>query len=248
MLAKLYHAHHTHYQEDIPFWQRLAGDVETVLELGCGTGRVTIPLARAGFSVWGIDWDESMLGEARLNLGGEPLPVRKRVSLIQADMTELHLETQFGAAILACNTFSTLRPIERKSVLAGMVEHLTRAGTFAVSVPNPTLLASLPQGAAESAVEGIFPHPQTGNPVQASSANESVEDGVIWRWHYDHLLPDGQVERSTMSTKHYYVPVEVYVSEMREAGLRLGGLYGDFEKGAYTSESQYLILVAKKIA
>ncbi|RLD06828.1 MAG: hypothetical protein DRI56_07430 [Chloroflexota bacterium] len=100
MLAKLYHAHHAHYQEDIPFWEQIINGAETVLELGCGTGRVSIPLARAGYLVWGLDWDESALGVARANLAVEPAPTRERVSFIRADMTNFSLDVRFGAAIL----------------------------------------------------------------------------------------------------------------------------------------------------
>jgi len=180
MLAKLYHAHHSQYQKDIPFWQRLAQDVENILELGCGTGRVTLPLARAGCSVWGLDHDAGMLDAARNNLAEESLPVRERVTFIRADMTDFHLETRFGAAILPCNTYSTLKPGERKAVLAEVGEHLSRAGMFGVSIPNPTVLASLPEGEDESQLEGEFPHPHSGNPVQSSTSTEKVEDGVIW--------------------------------------------------------------------
>ncbi|MEA2008470.1 MAG: hypothetical protein U9O54_05075, partial [Chloroflexota bacterium] len=108
------------------------------------------------------------------------------------------------------------------------------------------LLASFKnQTEVEPTQEAIFSHPQTGNPVQASSIQECTGDGVIWGWHYDHLLPDGRVERSTMSTKHYYTPAEVYLRELQEAGLRLLARYGDFENAPYTSDSLYLILVAQ---
>jgi len=130
-----------------------------------------------------------------------------------------------------------------------VAEHLKTQGVFTVSLPNPALLARFKDSVGtESTQEAIFLHPQTGYPIQASSATEGVEGGVIWRWHYDHLLPDGQVERLTMSTKHYCTPLDVYLHEMREAGLHLRGLYGDFENGGYTPESLYLILTAQKAA
>jgi len=249
MLAKLYHAHHCQYQEDIHFWKWLVEGVENVLELGCGSGRVSIPLAQGGSSVWGMDREESMLEVARANLAKEPEPVQKRVSLFQADMTRFQLATRFGAVICPCNTFSVLTASERKDVWQRVAEHLISQGVFAISLPNPTLLVRYKnQTETESVQEAIFPHPQTGNPVQVSSAIESVEEGVIWRWHYDHLLPDGQVERLTMSTKHYYTPLEVYEREMREIGFHLRGLYGDFEKGQFSPESLYLILVVQKVA
>ncbi|OQY27866.1 MAG: hypothetical protein B6I38_09720, partial [Anaerolineaceae bacterium 4572_5.1] len=210
-------------------------------------GRVSIPLARAGYLVWGLDWDESALGVARANLAVEPAPTRERVSFIRADMTNFSLDVRFGAAILPCNTFSGLIPKERKSVLEGVTAHLLPRGVFAISLPNPTLLARFKdQTETEPTEEAVFTHPQTGNPVQASSIQECTGDGVVWKWHYDHLLPDGKVERLTMSTKHYYTPAGVYTREFQEAGLRVLARYGDFENAPYTPESLYLILVAQK--
>lgn len=249
MLARIYHTHHKKYQEDLPFWKEITKGCDKILELGCGTGRVSIPLARAGSSVWGIDRDESALGVAHANLAKEPPRARERVSLIQADITNFRLNMSFGAAILPCNTYSTLTPGERKNVLEGVMTHLLPLGVFAVSVPNPVLL-KLSKNQAEPAPsqESIFPHPQTGNPIQASSVQECAGDGAIWRWHYDHLLPTGKVERATLSTKHYYASTNDYEREFKEIGFNFLARYGDFMRSPYTSQSSYLILVAQKSA
>ena len=62
MFPTLYHAHHGQYQEDLPFWLKLANQQGgPVLELGCGTGRVLLPLARGGFQTVGLDNDLEML-------------------------------------------------------------------------------------------------------------------------------------------------------------------------------------------
>ena len=53
-------------RRDVPFWRTLALQSDgPVLELGCGTGRISIPLARAGVSVVGIDRSDAMLARAR---------------------------------------------------------------------------------------------------------------------------------------------------------------------------------------
>src|SRR5437867_649860 len=62
------------------------GEGSAVLELGCGTGRVLVPLARAGHVVTGIDSSANMLDRCRTNLEKEPPAVRTRVSLHQADV------------------------------------------------------------------------------------------------------------------------------------------------------------------
>src|SRR5690242_5009291 len=62
-----------------------AGEPGTVLEIGCGTGRLTLPLARAGHVVTGVDLSPAMLARARSKLAAEPPEVRARVTLLEAD-------------------------------------------------------------------------------------------------------------------------------------------------------------------
>ena len=57
-----------------------------VLEIGCGPGRVLIPLARAGYAVTGVDSSPEMLTRVRKNVAREPEDVRRRITIRQGDM------------------------------------------------------------------------------------------------------------------------------------------------------------------
>ena len=62
MFPELIHAHHNRHLEDLPFWLDLAGETgDPLLELGCGTGRLLVPLGQAGHRVIGVDHDPAML-------------------------------------------------------------------------------------------------------------------------------------------------------------------------------------------
>src|SRR5215212_10066516 len=75
-------------RRDVPFWRQLALNAGgPVLELGCGTGRISLPLARAGVTVVGIDRSTEMLHRARQRLRRARLG--DRVRLIRADMRAL---------------------------------------------------------------------------------------------------------------------------------------------------------------
>src|SRR2546422_10042026 len=64
-------------RRDVPFWRRLAADANgPVLELGCGTGRVTRPLARAGIDIVGVDRSDAMLARAARRAKA-PRPTRR---------------------------------------------------------------------------------------------------------------------------------------------------------------------------
>jgi SAM-dependent methyltransferase len=239
----LYHCHHKNVTEDLPFWQTLArwqGD--PVLELGCGTGRVLIPLAQDGRIVYGLDNSPAMLDFLRQHI---PEELESRIHLLEADMTNFQIDTLFRVAFLPCNTYSTFDKQGRAAILGRAFRHLKPGGVFAVSVPNPNLLQSL-QTNKETEVEAIFKHPETGYPVQVSSSWVR-EDGVIRiNWHYDHIYPNGEVKRLTASMRHHLVSTEDYITEFIAAGFTIQATYRNFETGAYKPDASYLIIVAKK--
>jgi SAM-dependent methyltransferase len=77
---------------DVQFYVEEAAQVEgAVLEIGCGTGRVLLPLARAGHAVVGLNASEQVLARCRAKLGDEPEVVRNRIALHRADARTFHL-------------------------------------------------------------------------------------------------------------------------------------------------------------
>ena len=242
MFAQLYQAHHIRHTEDLPFWLQLATRQSgPILELGCGTGRVLICLAHAGYTVYGLDHDAGMLSLLQLQAGAD---LAAHCLFFNADMAAFHLARSFPLILLPCNTLSTLPSGTRRATLAHVRQHLSPTGLFAASLPNPALLARLPRR-AEPEIEEIFPHPIDGEPVQVSSTWQRSATHFTISWHYDHLLPDGCVERFTAQVCHELLPVESYQEEFRNAGLRIEILYGDFDQSPYTENSASLIVLAQ---
>jgi SAM-dependent methyltransferase len=241
MLPELIHAHHSRNLEDIPFWLELAARTgDPILELGCGTGRVLLTLAQAGYHTIGFDHDLSMLQflNAHNELQMQPTPM-----LIASDICRFNLALHFPLVILPCNTLSTLGNDQRKACLGCIRRHLTSGGIFAVSVPNPQLLMGSPAWSAAE-FEDEFIHPQTGNPVQVNSSWRRTKRTFKVTWIYDHLLPDGTVQRLTVETAHQMIPVDTYLENTRDAGLNVTEIYGDFDRSAYTADSPHLIIMA----
>src|ERR1051326_5853005 len=84
------------------------------LEIGCGTGRILIPTARAGVTITGLDGSTEMLARARAKLAAEPAPVRQRATLVQADMRDFELGARFA---LITAPFRVVRSEEHTSEL-----------------------------------------------------------------------------------------------------------------------------------
>ena len=242
MFPALYHSHHIRNPEDQDFWLDLAKHHGArILELGCGTGRVLLPLAEAGYRTYGLDRDAQMLSFLK---DITPVGLRSQVNTFQGDLCAYHLAAQFSLILLPCNTYSTLSPIQRAQALRRVRQHLQPSGIFAASMPNPALLEILPLR-SDPEIEEVFPHPQDGEPVQVSSAWKRTRQQVAFTWHYDHLLPDGKVDRTTQQVTHYITHKETITGEFNAAGLEICDLYGDFDKSPYTIQASYLILLAR---
>ncbi len=243
MLARLYHAHHSRHMEDLPFWLDLAQHTGgPLLELGCGSGRLLLPLAGQGHRVVGLERDPAMLAVLEEQITPR-MRLRSRVRIVQGDMAAFDLGERFNLILLPCNTYSTLESNQRRDMLECVRRHLLPGGLFALSLPNPALLRRLPPR-LESEVEDIFPHPLDGEPVQVSSGWERTAGRLTIHWHYDHLLPDGRVERLSTQTVHILDTIEAIFAELESAGLQPADQYGDFDRTLYTPDSPYLILTA----
>ena len=245
MLPYLYHAHHNRHLEDLPFWLGLGEQTaDPILELGCGTGRVLIPLAEAGHRTIGLDYNLSMLELLKTNLTPQ---IKTKPLLVAADITRFHLAARFPLIIFPCNTFSTFDDSHRKDCLECVHHQLTQDGIFAVSLPNPEILKLLPVQSLPE-VEEEFYHPRTGNPVQVSSSWKHAKRTFNVTWAYDHLFPDGTVEHQLIETRHQLASLEIYVGDFEKAGLKVSEIYGDYDRSAYHTESPQLIILATHCA
>jgi SAM-dependent methyltransferase len=243
MFPRLYHAHHSRHPEDIDFWLGLAAEHPgLILELGCGSGRVLIPLVQHGHTVYGLDNDAGMLSVLRNNL---PDGLRSSSPAFRADFKEFRLAARFSLIIMPCNTYSTLEAGERTAVLECVQGHLGAGGVFAASLPNPSLLRDLP-AYSEAEVEDSFPHPLNGEPVFVSSGWQRTNRHFIVQWHYDQFLADGSLKRLSAQVKHQLDPVHAYSDEMLAAGFNSLRTYGDFDRSTFDSDSPQLIVLASR--
>jgi SAM-dependent methyltransferase len=128
-------------REDVEFYvarARRAGP--RVLELGCGTGRVLLPVAQAGVAITGVDLSPAMMAICRSKLDAEPDPVRSRVRLVAGDMRDLELDERFSIAILPFRPFQHLLTVEDQLACLGCIRrHLVPGGELAFDLFNPSL-------------------------------------------------------------------------------------------------------------
>ena len=120
------------YDADLPLWRALAGSVDgDVLDIGCGSGRVTLDLARRGHHVTGLDHDPVLLAALRARAGDLP------VTVAEADARAFALGRRFGLAVVPMQTIQLMGgPEGRAAFLRCAREHLAPGGLLAMAVAD----------------------------------------------------------------------------------------------------------------
>ena len=123
-LAEFYEWEHRDFRDDVPLYLGFAGSVPgAILDAGCGTGRLLIPLAKAGYAVTGVDRSADMLRLARANLAREGMT--GDVGLLQGDLRTMDLGRRFTMALVALGSFNHLLTMEdQRAALGRLAAHL----------------------------------------------------------------------------------------------------------------------------
>ena len=147
-----------------------------VLELGCGTGRITIPLAEAGYDVWGIDLSAEML--AVLNKKCETLAasIKKRLHIIHADMCNFNLNRKFPLLIIPLCSFQLLTDIEQQqSCLDCVKKHLATDGQFIITLRRPSSGLDASYVCDEEILRDEFVDPKTKRKIRMMIQRKSID-------------------------------------------------------------------------
>ncbi len=245
--APFYDPEYDTYTADLPLYlnyARLLGD--PILEIGCGTGRVLVPLAQEGFRVVGVDIAPAMLARARARV--QAAGVADRVRLIQADARALGLHFAFPFAFMAANTFLHHTTFdEQVHVLRVLRDHLRPGGRVVLDVFNPDLRMLLE---ADGRVELVnaWEEAETGATVLkfqrtvASPTDQRLDILYI----YDRCYPDGRVERTVAPLRLRYLWPQEARLLVAQAGLVLEALYGSYDLDPVDDDSERLIIVARR--
>ena len=149
LFVKFYDAYVGDYARDLPLYLALASNVHSpILEIGCGSGRVLLPLLRAGHMVTGVDISEEMLQLAEDKLIKNHF--RERCTLLNHNFVDQALPQTYGLALVTFYTFNYLLTLEhQKAFLDHVAESLLPGSVivFHLFFPNPCSIRK-PQGNA----------------------------------------------------------------------------------------------------
>jgi SAM-dependent methyltransferase len=238
---------------DVDFYVEQAGEVGgPVLELGCGTGRVSWPLARAGFEVVGLDRSRAMLDAAEAKRPTADPDVSGRIRFVEGDMTDFTLPDRFALAFIPFRAFlALLEPDLQRSCLECVRRHLELGGRLIVDVFDPRLewLGADVTSSPRDTRPTVHP-PTSGRDVAIdvlSRTNDPFRQVMSEEWRFRELQADGSAVRE----EHERLELRwIYRQEMRYllelAGFEVVAEYGDMHGAppAYGREQIWVASVA----
>lgn len=243
-IVELYDMEHDEFVDDIEFLQELTqlGD-GPILEMGCGTGRVMVPLAQAGRTVVGVDASEAMLAVARNR--SENLPL----TIVNGDMTNLHGVPggPFGLVIASLNSIMHLtdQPSQRSAIQSAF-NVLQDNGRLIIDTLNPSL-GQLNHLLNTTHLEGSWVRPD-GTTVdkwghRTPGDEPQIINTLLW---YDSVMPNGTVSRVRTSFELRFVHQSELALMLESAGFTRVDWYGSYELDPWYADSDRIIAVAHK--
>jgi SAM-dependent methyltransferase len=225
------------YGEDLPLWRDLAAErAGPVLEVGCGTGRVALDLARRGHSVTGVDNEASLVDALRERARAEALELTARV----ADARTLDFPARFALVALPMQMIQLLDPGDRGAALQALAPCLARGGLLAVSIV---------EGVPEDGGEFEQPLPDVAEVdgfVYSSLPLEIVDGGgamLVTRLRQV-VSPAGDLTEAVDETRLAVLDAATLEREARGAGLQPAGRHEVPDTERYVGSA--VVLLAKE--
>jgi len=239
------------FQGDAEWYRAKARDSGgPVLELGAGTGRITLGIARDGVLVHALDADVTMLDALRQKLANEPHEVRERVQVTVADMRAFALAERYALIIAPFRAFlHNLTEEDQLACLGRVREHLCPGGCVAFNVFHPSLEYTAHHTGALAGVwrrAATLPLADGGCVVRSESTRFDTPRQLLDSQHrYEEYAPDGVLIRTSVHQLHL---AYLYPPDLRrlldKAGFHSVRITGGFDGRPFEKDTDELVIEA----
>jgi len=224
---------------EIPFYRKYARQAQgPVLEIACGTGRITLPIARDGVDITGLDVSRPMIERGRRKSAEEGLSV----AWIEQDCRAMVFDRQFALAFSATNAMQHLLYLDSVcAFLQAVRQTLAPGGTLILDVFNPNL-AKLTRDSSARYLHKTLPLPGGGEIRVEAASQYHAESQVL---HFDlFYLRDGHLLRTKQVNMRCFFPEEL-LALCRFNGFEVTHRFGDYDESAFSDTSSKQILICR---
>jgi 2-polyprenyl-3-methyl-5-hydroxy-6-metoxy-1,4-benzoquinol methylase len=225
---------------DVSFY--LAQAIHTggrVLDLACGTGRLTIPLAEVGLEVTGLDLSKQMLELAKEKAKFKQL----KISFELADIRVFQLNEQFDYIFCGFNSAQHLyEEAEFRSFLRAVKCHLKPNGLFIFDIFNPNV-SMLSRPAHEKNLVSTFADPKDGQEISLWEYPSYQSSKQLSRFHFQYFKNDRLLFEESLTLRNYF-PLEIDVL-LRNSGFNILKKYGNFNNAPFEDSSMKQIFICE---
>lgn len=204
----------------------------SVLDAGCGPGRISVELALLGMNVTGVDLIQPFLDAARESAADEGVPL----TLVQADLREFSAQKQFDAAVNLYTSFGYCSTIEDDAkILRRIQENIKSGGFFILELLGREI-------AVRDFTEGEW-FTRAGKTVLTEFEVSGAWEGLRSRWILINNKDGTRIEHEFV--QRLYSAVELK-KLLLECGFSSADVYGDFDFSPYDQNARTMVLVARK--
>ncbi|WP_297087945.1 class I SAM-dependent methyltransferase [uncultured Draconibacterium sp.] len=231
---------------DIPFFIKETENYggEELLELMCGTGRVSIPLLTAGRKMTCVDYSKGMLQ----SFGKKMANKAYSATLVQMDVTKLHLDKTFGMILLPFHSLSEILTTEKQqAALTGISNHLKPGGTFILTLQNPETRLKLADG--KMRVIGNFPVDKDRNMLLSYTNQYNKNEELVsgYQFYEIYNAENTMLEKRILEINFKPVSLEKLKSMVLKTEMEITELYGDYSYGEFEPQkSEFIICKMRK--
>ncbi len=218
---------------DLKFW--LKECKKEVLELTAGTGRVTIPLAKAGVKVTALDISKELLS----NLKAKAKKAKVKINTIEADMRTFSLKRKFPLIIIPFQSIQELtNPEDQEACLRQVKKHLEDNGRFIVTMHN-----------REKRIMGKYVHPKSSKKIFFSAKrtfNQKTQVGTAFQTYEEYGKKGNLISKKIFKNNYYVFRKGEFESLAEKCGLKIKNIYGDYSKHRLNENSPFRIFELTK--
>ncbi len=232
-------------QYDVPFFLNELKNIKgKILELMCGTGRLSIPLLERNIELTCVDYSKDMLKVFKNKIKGKSY----KVKIIKMDVTELSLREEYAVIFIPFNSFSEiLTEDKQKSALSKIYKHLSNNGKFICTMYNPQYRVKLADGVLQTL--GAFSKEDKTIIVKYLNKYHGYNKTISGYQFYEIYNYKNELEEKREMKINFRVVDKYDFEEMlRVVGFKIKNIYGDYDFSKYESTiSKYLVYELKKV-